>query len=166
MYPHIPIVRALVQAAVSLANELDVFNEFSDSVINNAEETGATAAFTLFRRRRLRMLLYVYVNQMATRIGCSSLVPNVLSAKSPNPVSTGLLTGPEKEWFDMISLYVDLTRLIRASSDLLFPSKAITRDLVLNGGYSRILEHFKPTLETWWNKYATLTGKLLPNASS
>jgi hypothetical protein len=149
----VKISRTLIQSAVSLAQELDLFDEDQDQFHDGDD-------LTLHRRRRLRVLLYVYINQLAFRIGFSSLIPHNLLSISPTAVLKLYPSGRiDDKWSNLLSLMVDLTRLVRTSSDLLFPSKAALRDLVRNGGYRRLLEHFRPMLESWWNKYNALSGR-------
>jgi hypothetical protein len=117
--------------------------------------------FTVDRRRRLRILLYVYVNRLAIRIGFASLIPHNLLDMSPSAMRQIPTPETDDNWFNFMWLWVDLTRIMRTSSDLLFPSKATTRDLVRSRGYRRILEHFKPMLESWWGKYLAVSGMRL-----
>ena len=109
------------------------------------------------RRRRLRILLYIYTNQLAFRIGFSSLIPQTLANMSPNVFKLPF-SQHEKGWLQLMSLWVDLTRLMRISADLLFPSKSETLNLIQSDRYQRILEHFKPMLNNWWEKYIGFTG--------
>jgi hypothetical protein len=99
------------------------------------------------------------MNQLATRIGFSSLIPHSLLSLSPTILhEIRSMDGVHDEWSSLMSLSANLTGLVRTSADLLFPSKATTRDLIKTGGYRRILENFKPILEDWWSKYSSLPG--------
>lgn len=148
-----------MQAAASLSQELAVFDEAKDDASENPDTPTAP---TYQRRQRLRVLLYLYINQIAFKIGYSSMIPQHLTTL-PNSALFGI--GPPQsadQWFDVMTLSVDLARLTRTSHDLLFSSKLVTRDLVLSGGYRRVLEHFKPALENWWAKYSNLPGTFYP----
>lgn len=98
------------------------------------------------------------MNQLAFRIGFSALIPHTLVSLSQNALKQSQTSQLGDHWVESMSLWVDLSRLTRASHDLLFASKAATRELVQSGGYRRILDHFKPMLENWWTKYTAVTG--------
>ncbi|KAJ5620151.1 hypothetical protein N7510_004135 [Penicillium lagena] len=144
---------SLVQAAVGIAQELEVFDDTQDEVATD-DASATLKAYTAQRRRRLRILLYVYMNQLALRVGYSSLIPQALLSIKPNDLKL-TPTQCHPDWLHLMSLQVDLTRLMRTSADLLFPSRAVTRDLSQTGSYQRILEHFQPMLEGWWEKYSS-----------
>ncbi|KAK5989557.1 Transcriptional activator ARO80 [Cladobotryum mycophilum] len=145
---------SLIQSAASLGQELELFNEDKDSAIDAGKD--ATHTFTAQRKQRLRIVLYIYINQLAFRIGFSSLIPHNLINISPNAIRKSSDSKLSDHLLDYMSLCVDLTRLTRASHDLLFASKTTTRDMVSGGGYRRILEHFKPMLESWWSNYSQM----------
>lgn len=141
---------------MSIAQELEVFDDAHDEITN--KNTSATLkAYTAQRRRRLRILLYVYMNQLALRVGYSSLIPQALLSIKPQALQLSPAQC-DPDWLHLMSLQVDLTRLMRTSADLLFPSRAVTRDLCHTGSYQRILEHFQPMLKGWWEKYSSLQG--------
>lgn len=145
--------RTLVQAAASLSQELGVFDEVRDDASENMD---ASTAFACRRRQRLRVLLYLYINQIAFKIGYSSMVPQHLTNLPNNTLLRAMPSQSDDQWLGFMSLSVDLTRLTQTSHDLLFSSKTVTRDLILSGGYRRVLDHFRPVLENWWEKYSKL----------
>ncbi|KAH8703392.1 hypothetical protein BGW36DRAFT_369267 [Talaromyces proteolyticus] len=144
---------SLAQSAVSIGQELQVFDEDKDgSGSDSAGCPGTIEEFTIQRRRRIRILLYMYTNQLAFRIGLAPLIPQSLLSIPTNSFKKST-TDYDREWFQLMSLSVDLSRLMRTSSDLLFSSQSATQKLVSNGRYQQILEHFKPMLDSWWGKY-------------
>lgn len=98
------------------------------------------------------------MNQLAFRLGFSVLIPHTLLNLSQNALKQSPTSQLSDHWIESISLWVDLSRLTRASHDLLFASKTSTRELIKSGGYRRILDHFKPMLENWWMKYTAAAG--------
>ncbi|KAK4060031.1 uncharacterized protein Triagg1_10910 [Trichoderma aggressivum f. europaeum] len=147
---------SLIQSAASVGHELGLFDEEG----NNDSISGSTTAHEVHkqRRQRLRVVLYLYMNQLAFRIGFSALIPHTLFNLSQNALKQSPTSQLSDHWIESMSLWVDLSRLTRASHDLLFASKASTRELIKSGGYRRVLEHFKPMLEKWWTKYTAATA--------
>lgn len=152
--------RFLLQSAATLADELGVFDEARENSSNTSTHRDSQTENSGSKRRyRLRYLLYVYMNQLGCRVGSLRLIPHILSIP-PDAVMRGPDTQFDQGWSNVMLLHVDLTRLARSSSDLLFSSKRVTRGLVLSGDYKRILETFKLSLEQWWEKYSTVPGTL------
>ncbi|KAL7912411.1 hypothetical protein GGI35DRAFT_252122 [Trichoderma velutinum] len=147
---------SLIQSAASVGHELGLFDEEGDN--DSSSQSTTVRAFNKQRRQRLRVVLYLYMNQLAFRIGFSALIPHTLVSLSQNALKQSPTSQLGDHWIESMSLWVDLSRLTRASHDLLFASKASTRELVKSGGYRRILDHFKPILENWWTKYTAATA--------
>lgn len=147
---------SLIQSAASVGHELGLYDEEGDN--DSISESTTAHEFNRQRRQRLRVVLYLYMNQLAFRIGFSALIPHTLLNLSQNALKQSPTSQLSDHWIESMSLWVDLSRLTRASHDLLFASKASTRELVKSGGYRRILDHFKPILENWWTKYTAATA--------
>ncbi|KAL6812601.1 hypothetical protein V8C40DRAFT_277720 [Trichoderma camerunense] len=147
---------SLIQSAASVGHELGLYDEEGDN--DSVSESTTAHEFNRQRRQRLRVVLYLYMNQLAFRIGFSALIPHTLLSLSQNALKQSPTSQLSDHWIESMSLWVDLSRLTRASHDLLFASKASTRELVKSGGYRRILDHFKPILENWWTKYTAATA--------
>ncbi|KAK4068187.1 transcriptional regulator family: Fungal Specific TF [Trichoderma harzianum] len=147
---------SLIQSAASVGHELGLYDEEGDN--DSISESTTAHQFNRQRRQRLRVVLYLYMNQLAFRIGFSALIPHTLLSLSQNALKQSPTSQLSDHWIESMSLWVDLSRLTRASHDLLFASKASTRELVKSGGYRRILDHFKPILENWWTKYTAATA--------
>ncbi|KAL4922382.1 hypothetical protein BDW62DRAFT_217271 [Aspergillus aurantiobrunneus] len=126
----------LLGAATSLAYELGIFDAGSDSRL------GARCA-------RAARLLYVYVTQMAVKMGCSSLLPENMSA----PVqSTDSAVDPQ--WSSCMSLWTELTRLMKTASAMFFQSMPYTKQQLGSGQYIILLQHFAPSLERWHEQFS------------
>ncbi|KAL7916891.1 hypothetical protein GGI35DRAFT_434229 [Trichoderma velutinum] len=143
----------LLGNALSLSHELDIFSDqdnLSVDVLDSASEL-SFANFLRLRRHRVGKLLFVYISQLASRIGCSlprtPFHDSVLSSLQ-NPESK-----LDNEWHEYMTSWIELSRLIRTSSDFLFPSKKVTQELVRSGRYTAFLGHFRPLLSQWWDKF-------------
>ncbi|EHK16184.1 uncharacterized protein TRIVIDRAFT_123522, partial [Trichoderma virens Gv29-8] len=149
----------LLGNALSLGHELDIFSDQDDppaDVLDSASEM-SFANFLRLRRHRVGKLLFVYISQLASRIGCSlprtPFHDSVLSSLR-NPESS-----LDHEWHEYMTLWIELSRLIRSSSDFLFPSKKVTQELLRSGRYAAFLGHFRPLLSQWWDRFKTHASK-------
>lgn len=130
----------LLGAANNLAYELGIFTD--DVVL-------ATSDPTQLKHLRIRKLLYVYVTQLAVRLGCSSLLPQTISSTTLGNISSAESTPADQQWDIFMDLWIDMTRLTKTASAMFFPSTTATKQLLLNGRYVTLLEHFAPSVETW-----------------
>lgn len=155
------LFRMLLGNALSLSHELDIFSDDDDvpvDVLDSASEL-SFANFLRLRRHRVGKLLFVYISQLASRIGCS--LPRTPFHDS---ILSSLKTPESKldnEWHEYMTSWIELSRLIRTSSDFLFPSKKVTQELVRTGRYAAFLGHFRPLLSQWWDKFKRHTGKTI-----
>jgi hypothetical protein len=98
-------------AATSLAYELGIF-----------DSAGVGNSPLSARYHHAASLLYIYVMQMAVKIGCSSLLPdNIVLA------STQTIQDVDAHWSSSIRLWTELTRLIKTASAMFFQSMASTK---------------------------------------
>lgn len=76
-----------------------------------------------------------------------------------------ILSKYEQKWHKIMALYLDLTVLVRNATEMLFPSKRFTKDIVRTGKYVALVEHFGQVLSAWergseeLNKYKGVQGK-------
>lgn len=146
----------LVGAANSLAHELGIFSDW-DSLTGN--ESSSTAADGM-RRLRVRMLLYVYINQLAARLGCTTLVPeNACHTIMDKSLLPGM-TVPDQRWYSFMTCWIEITALMETVTDMFFPSAAFTRQLLLSGRYRGLVNHFQPLLLQWNEKSNKLEGEI------
>lgn len=142
----------LVGAANSLAHELGIFGDW-DSLASNESSTKTAGEM---RRLRARMLLYVYINQLAARLGCTTLVPeNAVMDKSMLPA----MTVPDQQWYSFMTCWMEITALMETATDMFFPSAVFTRQLLLSGRYKGLVNHFQPLLSQWNEKSNKLEGE-------
>ncbi|KAK2767068.1 hypothetical protein FQN54_006387 [Arachnomyces sp. PD_36] len=141
----------LLGSGLSLSHELGVFEADGDDYPGKASGDGEASNNVHISRQRIRRLLYVFINQHASRLGCMSLMPQTLNRS----IVAGLPTGEaaEDEWQSFTNSWVELTRLTTSVSDMLFPSTSFTRRQLHNGRYISLLDHFRPLLTQWKEKY-------------
>jgi hypothetical protein len=152
----------ILGSAIALSHELDLFSQSNNNYAGfpSTHPTVQSTDQLQKRRDRLGRLLFIYLNQLASRIGFS--VPKTPFHTTINSAIAGPASTTEPEWHELITSWVDLTRLIRSSSEILFPSKAATQECLQSGRYIELLEHFWPLLQQWWNQYRKISGKLEP----
>lgn len=157
--PVLTCSRMLLGCALTLAHELGV----SDQRLQNRDissehfandEQRKHAEFLELRRSRPRRLLYIYINQMASRLGWTSLIPRIISDSAEQAFGSGA----EKQWYNIMTRWISLTRLTKTASDMLF-SPITTKQLLRTGSYVTSLEHFRELLHDWYEDYQSLTGR-------
>ena len=137
----------LLGTALTLAHELGVFEDNEREYRGLPTRSKPNVSNFEMRRLRIRKLLYVYINQLASRLGCSSLIPQNLTQ------TTMASTRDCDEWQSHMSSWIELTKLVKSASELFFPSPSVTRQLLDSGRYSSLLDHFVPLLEQWRRKH-------------
>ncbi|KAF7552171.1 hypothetical protein G7Z17_g4494 [Cylindrodendrum hubeiense] len=95
------------------------------------------------QKSRLCELLYIFMEQHSSRLGCPSMVPAALTRLLSEPSGTG---GEDSA---MMTAWLDLTSLLRTITDVLFPSAAGIRELMGGCRYVNIIKHFQQQLLSW-----------------
>lgn len=147
----------LLGTALILAHELGIFD--TSSADDLAPDPSNTSQDTETPRRifRLRKLCYIYLHSLSTRLNWSSPLDNnrkllttitnhTETAYTPGKV---ILTKYEQKWHKIMALYLDLTVLVRNATEMLFPSKRFTKEIVRTGKYVGLVEHFGQVLSAW-----------------
>jgi len=139
----------LLGTALSLAYELGVFDDDKVDTAAGFQSKSTTDLNTFqMRKLRVRKLLYVYINQLASRLGCSSMFPqNLTQVAMANPSAS------TDKWQSHMSSWIELTKLVKSASELFFSSPATTRQLLNSDRYSSLLDHFVRLLEQWRQKH-------------
>lgn len=140
----------LLGCALSLAHELGILE--TDEVESPEPEQAWREQMTL-RRQRVQRLLYVYINQLAWRIGCMSPIPQslnhaVLGGRKPRGLSQ-----PGSTWLVFMDSWIELTKLAQSVTDMFFPSAKFARQQLHSGRYVGLLDHFRPLLNQWKDKF-------------
>jgi len=132
----------ILGCALTLGYELDIFDEENATI----QTTGDPLRL---RKARLVRLLYVFINQLASRLGYSSPLPSTINhLKSGN-----LQSSVDTRWSLFMNAWTDLTKLFKSFSEMVFPSAIITKQLLHSGRYLNMLEHFSPLLQKWKSKH-------------
>ncbi|KAK0104577.1 hypothetical protein ONS95_004863 [Cadophora gregata] len=148
----------MLGSALSLAHELGV----SDQRLQNRDLSSQTfesakqredAEFVELRQTRPRRLLYIYVNQLASRLGWTSMIPRIISDSAEQTFGTEA----ERQWHNVMSRWIALTRLMKTASDMLY-SPVTTKQLLRSGNYVTSLEHFGHLLQDWRKEYEDLVA--------
>ena len=127
----------LLGNAVTLAHELGIFEETEYRDGNRPT----------IRRMRIRKLLYVYVNHLASRLGYISLIPPSL-----NPVISQQVASKDpaaNQWQSHMASWIELTEFSKLIADTFFSSAAHTRHILHTGRYVGMVEQFLPRLDDW-----------------
>ncbi|OGM47665.1 putative C6 transcription factor Aro80 [Aspergillus bombycis] len=151
----------LVSTALALAHELGIFRSDSGKrkceydVTSMRSDAGAYLQQLEWRRRRLPSLLYVFASMLASRLGCTSLVPEMPVVN----VSEGITDCPyvENEWMHFMASWVDLTRLAKDITDTHFPSIPRTGDPMRD---CRSSQDWESMLYRWQASRPTLNSHL------
>src|ERR1700743_1131072 len=140
----------LLGSALTLSHEIGLFNNVPiDSTRNQLSATNETC-------QRLKRLFFVFINNLTSRLGCQ--VP-----KTPFFHSSVLAVLDESKWTDCaewtewIDAWIDLTRIVRSSSEILFPDEQTTKQLLQDGRYCEMLGHFGHILDRWLEKHPRIS---------
>ena len=146
----------LLGSGLTLAHELGVFDADDSramSMISCPEIHGRTVDVNQ-RRQRIQQLLYVFINQLASRLGCMSLMPQSLNHTVLAPLTLSQRNpAPMDEWSSFMISWIELTKLVKSVTDMFFPSATFTRQQLHSGRYIGLLDHFRPLLSQWREKY-------------
>ncbi|KAM6515641.1 hypothetical protein FALCPG4_013858 [Fusarium falciforme] len=125
----------LLGCAQSLALELGVCDT-SDS--GSIQPPGLQAQQT-----RLRDLLYIFLEQQSSRLGCPSMMPTSISRFMSERSQGG------QDDSASVNAWLNLTSLTRTIIDVLCPSATAIREILSSGRYVNIIKHFQQQLATW-----------------
>ncbi|KAI9926826.1 hypothetical protein MW887_003923 [Aspergillus wentii] len=144
----------LLGSALSLAHELGIFEtEDKELSCTSGYEEFISIEQIKHRRQRAQRLLYVYINQLAWRIGCVSLMPQSLNHVILGGQTTRELNQSGDAWLTFMDSWIDLTKLAKSVTDMFFPSISFARQQLHSGRYIGLLDHFRPLLTQWKEKY-------------
>lgn len=148
--------RTVLGMAMSLANELGIFDQHENA------GPGKLSYYEIrqdHRRKALAKLLFLYQEQLSSRLGCKSLMPESVSHGIASSSTSRLSFAKRGEdWNSFVIAWTELTKMVRSISDVLFPSQAITSQLLRSGRYIGVIEHFRLLLSGWEEKYLKSFG--------
>jgi hypothetical protein len=146
----------LVGLATSLAHELGVFEDPA------AEDF--SQVFSHQTQIRAQRALFVYVNQLSLRINRSSPLPANLNLElGTTSRDSANLSMQERDSY--ISQFIEITKLRRTTTEVLFASKSATRQIMRSGRHVSLLEHFQPLFDMWLQKFRNIKYSTLPESS-
>jgi hypothetical protein len=149
----------LLCLAQSMGHVMGVFNDDEQEEVSSETQAVSSNQIKL-RRLRVRHLLCIYITLLAARLGCKSMIPisfnNKIIGRQAKLTSTYL--GRSRQ--SGIVAWIELLKLAKTGSTLLFPSKSGTRQLLRTGSYVELLEHFQPLLVAWRQKYLENCSKI------
>ncbi|CVL02580.1 related to ARO80-positive transcription regulator of ARO9 and ARO10 [Fusarium mangiferae] len=96
------------------------------------------------QQTRLRDLLYIFLEQQSSRLGCPSMMPTSVS-RFMSESSRRDVQGDSA----IVAAWLDLTNLTRTIIDVLCPSAAGIRDILSSSRYINIIKHFQKQLAGW-----------------
>lgn len=146
----------LLGLATTLAHELGVFEE--------PDPEDERQKLTLESRIRTQRMLFLYVNQLSLRIGCTSFLPQSLSLSS-TPLMHEQADSSTQDRDSFISQFIEITKLRKTTTEMFFPSKSATRQIMNSGRYITLLEHFQPLVAQWFQKFNDTKFTTLPPSS-
>jgi hypothetical protein len=140
----------LAGCAMSLAFELGILDD----------DRGSTDPVLLSRVKRL---LYLYAEQLSSRLGLRSMIPQALSHGIFSSRGNAMVDpNDDPSWHACVSGWMELSKLVKSASDMLFPSPAFTTEILQSGRYVSLIGHFKPLLSSWFEKFGSACGMSLP----
>ncbi|KAE8354513.1 hypothetical protein BDV28DRAFT_81071 [Aspergillus coremiiformis] len=140
----------LLGSALSLAHELGIFDMDDEKLGYTSGYEGFIASDQIkLRRQRVQRLLYVYINQLAWRIGCVSLMPQSLNHAILGRQTPKQMDQSGDEWLIFMDSWMDLTKLAKSVTDMFFPTVSFARQQLYSGRYIDLLDHFRPILDKW-----------------
>jgi hypothetical protein len=156
----------LLGNALALAYELGVFDETEtpNTPAPTPPATNPAEPPSRVRSKRIQRLLLVYVPQLASRLGWTSMIPRGVrdsvshkrSPATPPLPRTSNWSNPDALQDAVFTTWVDLTILMNTSSERLFPSRSITKQIMRSGQYVELLEELQPLLRNWKSDFELL----------
>ncbi|KAK4943269.1 hypothetical protein LTR10_017112 [Elasticomyces elasticus] len=137
----------MLGTATNLAYELGLFADDLGMITDSEHERG--------RRMRTRKLLYIYVTNIAIRMGFPSGLPqDIVFASSKESFNALNEDGtPFESWNTIADLWLELVRLSKTASAIFFGSHSHTKKQLLNGQYVTLIQHILPLLDKWYIKF-------------
>jgi hypothetical protein len=158
----------VLSCALSLANELGLFDE-EDNNEGTVADRSQHELRTAQRKVWLAKLLYVYQEQLASRLGRRSMMPSGVSHAAVFTDGSRISHRERDGRTPFITAWTRLTKITRSVSDLLFPTASTTSQLLRSGRYVSMTEHIETLLSAWrkdheesLSQYTTTLSSLHP----
>lgn len=142
----------LLGMALSLGHELGLFNPTtSDDNMGSESGNDQLKPHSPAHRIRTVKLLFVFVDQLAARLGHTSMVAPSLSRMVP--IFRAPIVSIKDVWDLSMTAWIELTRLAKTVSDMLYSSKASTQQLLQSGRYVSLIHNIQNQLSHWNERF-------------
>ncbi|KKZ61397.1 hypothetical protein EMCG_03953 [[Emmonsia] crescens] len=146
----------LLSTAQALAFELGVFDPKNDQMSNN-NNANTESSTERIRKRRVRKLILVYISQSSGRLGIPSMLPLPQWGINMDPISSEdsrFLDPNEDRSIDLMQdCWMDISKIMYTSNQVLFQSKEQTSNLIKSGRYREQIDKFTPSLREFKMKF-------------
>lgn len=143
----------LLGNALSLSHELKIFSDCDEEDVVRIDPHWPK------RKIRIRQLLFIFTNQLSSRLGCGSMLPTNLSHSLRSSAKDDQMHSNHLN--KSIDAWIELMKLLRSLCDMVFPSKTYTQQILQDGRYINLLEHFRSLLKKWYEQYVEGNGEPL-----
>ena len=141
----------VLSCALSLGNELGIFDEQDEHDSTNTRLAQCERRVAQ-QKTWLAKLLYVYQEQLSSRLGRRSMMtPSNSHSAVYSDTSQAGSDIQRRAWTPFLTAWTRLTKIVRSISDLLFPNPTTTSQIIRSGRYISMTEHIQ-TLLTAWSK--------------
>ncbi|KAI9147335.1 Transcriptional activator ARO80 [Paramyrothecium foliicola] len=147
----------IIGLAMSLAQELGIY-ETEDTAAGTETMTAYDRRFHR-RRKALAGVLYSQQEQLSARLGRRAMIPPIVShgAAAFNPAKL-IWEKRGENWPQIMAAWMELGKLSRSISDIIFPSATVTKHLLQSGRYVNMIEHFCVLLADWEKRHGKLAN--------
>ena len=149
--------------AMSLGHELGIFQSqtssdtYTTSGGSGVEKPCRDAAYYPWMRK----ILHLADHQFASRLTCTSMIPQSLEASVAEPLLPQ--ESPESVDSAVVNSWFRLSQIARSIYSTIFPSAAVTSQLIQDYTYVSAVKHFQQQLSTWRKANLDILGTLHPN---
>lgn len=154
----------VLSSALALAHELGAFDS-STRIPEPDGLLGIDAEMYLehleLRRQRLPSLLFVYINVLSSRIGCTSPMPSDTNISVP--VSMLLLRQKEgKEWVSFMNSWIGITKMSSSMMGALYPLMNAPMDFDTADRFMSMVEEKQILIANWRQENLSTAGVYYP----
>jgi hypothetical protein len=150
----------VLSLALALAHELGAFSP-NARVLKPGDLVGLDAEMYLqhleLRRQRLPGLLFVFINALSSRLGCTSPMPSDVGLMMPDPELLRLDTRGS-EWLSFMKSWRELSKLTSSIMQTLFPLMSTSLATGSADAFFSILEQKQTLLANWRQRNMRIAG--------
>lgn len=150
----------VLSLAFALAHELGAFDP-NARVLKAGDLLGFDAEMYLqhleLRRQRLPSLLFVFINALSSRLGCTSPMPSDAGLMTPDPVVLQL-DKRGNQWLSFMKSWRELSKLTSSIMQTLFPLMSTSLATGSADAFFSILEQKQTLLANWRQRNLSIAG--------